>query len=133
VVWTMPQHQSTSSKLSSVTATGILWSMYITLLMIVERVTPDGAFFDWPGTNYRSDSGLFTGHLTMLDWCILPWLHHMYIGKHCSSYIGLFLLSPLDGTVNSAPCQGSQPPWHAKDRFPDVQKRVGSLGAVWET
>jgi hypothetical protein len=24
-------------------------------------------------------------------------------------------------------------PWHAKDRFPDVRKRVGSLGAVRET
>jgi hypothetical protein len=32
-----------------------------------------------------------------------------------------------------APCQGSQPPWHAKDRFTDVRKRVGSLGAIKET
>jgi hypothetical protein len=41
--------------------------------------------------------------------------------------------SPSDGTLNGAPCQGSQPPWHAKDRFPDVRKRVGSLGAIRET
>ena len=24
---------------------------------------------------------------------------------------------PSDGTLNGAPCQGLQPPWHAKDRF----------------
>jgi hypothetical protein len=42
-------------------------------------------------------------------------------------------LSPSDGTLNGAPCQGSQPPWHVKDRFSDVRKRVGSLGAVRET
>ena len=35
--------------------------------------------------------------------------------------------------LNGAPCQGSQPPWHAKDRFPDFRKRVGSLRAVGET
>jgi hypothetical protein len=29
--------------------------------------------------------------------------------------------------------QGSQPLWHAKDGFPDVRKRVGSLRAVRET
>jgi hypothetical protein len=33
----------------------------------------------------------------------------------------------------NSPFQGSQPPWDAKDRFPDVRKRVGSLGAVRET
>jgi hypothetical protein len=42
-------------------------------------------------------------------------------------------LSPSDGKLNGALCQGSQPPWHAKDRFPDVQKRVGSLRTVRET
>jgi hypothetical protein len=38
-----------------------------------------------------------------------------------------------DGTLNGAPCQGWKSSWHAKDRFPDVRKRVGSLGAVRET
>jgi hypothetical protein len=37
-------------------------------------------------------------------------------------------LGPSDGTLNGAPCQGSQHPWQAKDRFPDFRKRVGSLG-----
>jgi hypothetical protein len=40
--------------------------------------------------------------------------------------------SPSDGTLNGAPCQRSQPPWHAKERSPDGRKRVGSLGAVME-
>jgi hypothetical protein len=43
------------------------------------------------------------------------------------------LVSPSDGTLNGAPCQRSQPPWHAKDRFPDFRKRVGLLRAVGET
>jgi hypothetical protein len=38
-------------------------------------------------------------------------------------------LSPSDGTLNGVPCQGSQPPWHAKDCLPDVRKRVFSLRA----
>ena len=42
-------------------------------------------------------------------------------------------MSTSDGTLKGVPCQGSQPPWHAKDRIPDVRKRVGSLGAVRET
>jgi hypothetical protein len=42
-------------------------------------------------------------------------------------------LSTSDGTLKGVQCQGSQPLWHAKDRFPDVRKRVGSLRAIRET
>jgi hypothetical protein len=31
--------------------------------------------------------------------------------------------SPSDGTIKDAQCQGLQPPWHAKGRFPDVRKK----------
>jgi hypothetical protein len=41
--------------------------------------------------------------------------------------------SPSEGTLNCAPGQGSQPHWHAKDRFSDFRKRVGSFRAVGET
>ena len=40
----------------------------------------------------------------------------------------LKLLCPSDGTLNGAPCQELQPPWHAKDRFAGFWWRVGSWG-----
>jgi hypothetical protein len=41
-------------------------------------------------------------------------------------------LSPAVGTFKGAPCQESQPPWHA-DRFSVYRKRVVSFGVVRET
>jgi hypothetical protein len=44
-----------------------------------------------------------------------------------------WIVCPSDGRLKGALCQGSQPLWHAKDRFPDVRKRIDSLKAVKET
>jgi hypothetical protein len=56
-----------------------------------------------------------------------------------TAYIGIFLpgyiltFKSVGWDVTWCPVSGSQSPWQAKDRFPDVRKRVGSLGAVRET
>ena len=34
-------------------------------------------------------------------------------------------ICPSDGTLNSAPCQGHQLPWHPKDHFSGFRTSVG--------
>ena len=43
--------------------------------------------------------------------------------------IFFIIVCPSDGTLNGAPSQEQQPPWHAKDRFTRIRWRVGSRGA----
>jgi hypothetical protein len=58
-------------------------------------------------------------------------IHHCF--KMFTSNFTISLMGPSDGTLKGVQCQGSQPPWHTKDHFPDFRKRVGSMGAVGET
>jgi hypothetical protein len=47
----------------------------------------------------------------------IKWCYSAAMNKH-----------QLNFNLNGAPSQGSQPPWHANDRFPDVRKRVSLIG-----
>ena len=40
-------------------------------------------------------------------------------------YILCIIFCPSDGTLNGAPCQGQNPPWHVKDRSTGFRWRVG--------
>ena len=73
------------------------------------------------------------------------WVHILWLSFDFTSYIfGVFwqkfftllhflyfylnFLCRSDGTLNGAPYQGYQPPWHAEDRFTGFRWRVGSWG-----
>jgi hypothetical protein len=99
--------------------TGVTWPLYALLSRISHKIR----WCLYKSIDFNSNCHQVTTNASMIS----------ILGTgHWSTSIRHYTRSPSDGTLKGTPCQGSQPPSHAKDHFPDFRKRVGSLGAVRE-